>query len=65
MKLFRVCKDCGKIEVLFYERMGLPEHLLLSILTVGVWLPCWPYLSWSYRTRGECLNCGRTRVTLD
>ncbi len=64
MKLFGRCSSCGKTEVLFYERMSVPEHMLLSIITIGIWLPCWLYLSWSYKARGECVSCGRICVTL-
>jgi len=65
VKLFSRCDGCGKIEVQFYEKMSLGEHLLLAIVTAGLWLPFWFYFSWKYRTRGECERCGKTRVTLD
>lgn len=36
-------------------------HLLLSVITVGVWLPIWALVAIDNHGRGQCSVCGEKR----
>lgn len=37
----RMCKTCGQTRLFEKERQNNVLHLLLSIVTCGLWLPVW------------------------
>jgi hypothetical protein len=37
-------------------------HIIFSLLTVGLWLPVWLFISWKQHLRARCLQCGKKRT---
>lgn len=64
MKDGRYCNDCDKQVVAFKRTPNHILHLLLSIVTAGVWVIVWIILS--LKSSGEswrCSVCGSANVT--
>lgn len=55
------CKDCGKNAVLYRKSANHILHLLLSVFTLGVWLPIWFLISFQFGG-WRCVNCGSKRT---
>lgn len=36
-------------------------HLLLSLITLGIWLPIWLLVALSNSSQGQCTKCGRKK----
>ncbi len=53
------CKACGKQTVHIQERANHVLHLLLTLLSLGVWIPIWFLCSLSGPPR--CTSCGRKK----
>ena len=55
------CKDCERRVVVFRPRANHLLHLLLTLITAGLWLPIW--LGLAIRIGGwRCAECGSTRI---
>lgn len=56
------CKPCGKQTIVFRKGTNHILHLLLSILTGGLWLIIW--LGVAIKFGGwRCTQCGSTKVS--
>jgi hypothetical protein len=55
------CKQCDKSTIHLAEKPNHILHLLLSVVTAGVWLPIWLLIAFKGRLNniGECTVCGR------
>lgn len=53
------CKNCQSETI--HERPSTSHvlHLLLSVITVGLWIPVWILVALSNSNQGLCLTCGR------
>lgn len=53
------CKNCQ--EETIHERPSTSHvlHLLLSVITVGLWIPVWILVAMSNGSQGVCLTCAR------
>lgn len=52
------CKICQKQTIHFAEKPNHILHLLLSIITVGIWVPMWILITLMCMFRNECSVCG-------
>jgi hypothetical protein len=53
------CRDCGKPTLHLQPATSHVLHLLLSVLTFGLWLPLWLIAALSNGSRCTCTVCGR------
>jgi len=54
------CKNCDKSTLHITERPNHVLHVILSIISVGIWIPVWFILSFFSRMNnvGDCTVCG-------
>ncbi len=57
--IMRHCKNCEQITKHELARTSHVLHLLLSLVTVGMWLPIWLLVALNNRSRATCTACGR------
>lgn len=55
------CKKCGGKTLHLQPSTSHLLHLLLSILTMGVWVIVWLLVGQSNQSQGECTKCGNRR----
>lgn len=56
------CKDCNKRVVVFRKGTNHILHLILSILTAGIWLIVW--IGSAIKFGGwRCAECGSTKIS--
>lgn len=55
----RTCAACQRPTPHLRPSTSHVLHLLLSLITVGVWLPVWLLVAQSNRRQGQCEVCGR------
>ena len=52
------CKSCKKFTQQFVEKVNHLLHLILTMITFGIWSIVWIYIAiWTFRC-SECLKCG-------
>ena len=54
----RKCAACGRPTMHIQESPNHILHLLLSVVTVGVWLPIWFLIS-LFKKKPQCTVCGK------
>lgn len=59
------CKKCAKITMHVRKGTSHVLHLLLSLITFGVWLPVWIILALNSSTTGQCTECGHRKGLSD
>ena len=54
------CRTCNKSTIHLASKPNHILHLLLSIITAGLWIPVWLLLAVTGRLKniGECTSCG-------
>jgi len=55
------CKRCQKVTQHLRPRTSHVLHLLLSLITVGFWIPFWFLIAISNSSQGQCTQCGRKK----
>lgn len=58
-RTIRPCKNCGDLTRHESNSTSHVLHLLLSLITIGFWLPVWLLVTLSNRSSGACTVCGR------
>ena len=58
------CRRCGKATMHVQPGTSHVLHLLLSLLTLGLWLPVWFLLAANSGTAAQCTQCGRAKGLL-
>lgn len=58
------CKQCGKLTMHVGPSTSHVLHLLLSLITFGLWIPIWLLVAASNGRDGQCTECGRRRGIL-
>lgn len=53
----RNCKSCGQATMHVQQKPNHVLHLLLTIFTVGIWLPIW-FLVGLVQEKPQCTICG-------
>lgn len=56
------CKQCNKQTMHLGPSTSHLLHLLLSIVTVGIWVIPWIIISASNASQGQCSVCGKTKT---
>ena len=52
------CESCKKFTRQFVEKVNHLLHLVLTMITFGIWSIMWVYIAiWTFRY-SECLKCG-------
>jgi ribosomal protein L37E len=57
--VFKRCKECGKQTRHVHRRTSHMDHVLICVVTFGLWLPGWLMLTLSNNSHGHCIKCGR------
>ena len=52
------CARCGQQTPHIQQKPNHILHLILSVVTVGLWLPIW-LLVGIFRARPQCMTCGK------
>ena len=55
------CKRCKQMTMHLIPGTSHVLHVILSIITAGLWLPVWLLVHWNNRTWSQCSSCGRKR----
>lgn len=55
------CKQCRKNTLHLQPSTSHVLHLLLSVLTMGVWLVVWFLVAQNNKGQGQCTECGKRR----
>jgi hypothetical protein len=55
------CKQCGKMTKHTQPTTSHLLHLLLTVVTAGLWVFIWLLAAWSNSTAAQCTECGRTK----
>jgi len=56
------CKQCGKPTMHLGPSTSHVLHLLLSVVTAGIWVPVWILVSLSNSSQGACSICGKKKT---
>lgn len=63
LKMSRVCRECGRRTLHEKEHFSFGWGCLLSLLTVGLFLPVWLLIGIFEAFKPyRCVNCGRGRL---
>ncbi len=54
----RYCEECGRYVLAARQPMNLVLHLLLTLLTWGLWLGVWMLIAVFRRAPWRCQRCG-------
>ncbi len=60
-QLMNQCKTCKKMTMHVAPSTSHVLHLLMSIITVGLWLPVWFIVAASNQSQAQCTVCGKTK----
>ncbi len=60
MKIIERCPECGKAYLV--QKYPVLVHVTLSILTLGLWLLLWLYISWKEHLSAKCPACNKERA---
>lgn len=55
------CAKCRKNTKHLRPSTSHVLHLILSLITVGLWVPVWILVAISNSTQGQCSDCGAKR----
>jgi len=55
------CRTCAKKTIFIGPDTSHLLHLVLSIITMGIWLPVWIIVHMNNATKMACSQCGRMR----
>lgn len=58
------CKACSRLTMHVQPGTSHVLHLILSIISVGFWVPIWLLVSLNNHTKAQCTVCGRTKGVL-
>ena len=55
------CKTCNKTTLHIQPSTSHVLHLLLAVVTMGIWIPIWVLMAVNNNNQGQCTACGRSR----
>ena len=55
------CRKCGKMTMHTQPSTSHILHLLMSIITAGLWIIIWVIVAMSNSTSAQCTECGKTK----
>lgn len=55
------CRNCAKETIHLQPATSHVLHLLLSLITLGLWIPVWILVGVSNGSQLKCSVCGRAR----
>lgn len=54
------CRNCKSPQQFLRPETSHVLHLLLSIITIGLWLPVWFLIAANHSTSSQCTRCGQS-----
>ena len=63
-QVMKHCRKCGKITQHFEPSTSHVLHLLLSVISIGFWIPVWFIVTYNNRTKARCTECGKMKGVL-
>jgi hypothetical protein len=64
-QIMSYCRDCKKNTIHLQPATAHVLHLLLAIISFGVWIPVWLLVVASNNSQASCTDCGRARGLFD
>lgn len=61
-KIMNHCKRCRKATLHISRSTSHLLHLVLSLVTLGIWTLVWIFLSLLHGAESQCTECGRNRL---
>lgn len=58
-QVMKYCKNCGRQTIHLQPSTSHVLHLLMTILTFGVWVIVWFLVAQSNSSQSKCAECGR------
>jgi uncharacterized protein (DUF983 family) len=58
-QVMKHCRTCEKATLHVQKSTSHVLHLLLSIITAGIWLIIWVLVAVSNSSQGQCTQCGQ------
>ncbi len=55
----RYCKSCKRKTIHVAPNTSHILHLLLSVISAGIWVPVWLIIFLNNKTKSKCTVCGR------
>jgi hypothetical protein len=55
------CKACSKMTMHVQPATSHILHLILSLITFGLWIPIWVLLAASHGSQAQCTECGKNK----
>lgn len=55
------CTNCRKNTKHLRPSTSHVLHLILSLISFGLWIPIWVLVAISNSTQGQCSDCGKSR----
>ena len=59
--IMKKCKYCNKTTAHVAQSTSNILHLILSVITVGIWVPIWILVAMSHSASKQCNECGKAR----
>lgn len=59
--VMKKCPDCGRKTKHTQPGTSHLLHLILSVVTFGVWVLVWIIVAMNNKTAAQCMECGRTK----
>ena len=59
--VMKPCKVCRRSTMHLQPSTSHVLHLLLSIITAGIWLPIWFLIAQNNASQAQCTVCGSTK----
>lgn len=60
-QVMKPCKSCGAHTMHVQPSTSHVLHLLLAIISAGLWAPIWLIVALNNKTKAQCTVCGRTK----
>lgn len=55
------CKKCDRSTMHVQPSTSHLLHLILSVITFGLWIPIWLLLAASHGSQAQCSECGKMK----
>ena len=57
-QVMKKCSECRKPTIHIQPKTSHVLHLLLSLITVGIWVPVWLLIALNNSSQATCTACG-------
>lgn len=60
-QIMKPCRKCAKPTLHVQPSTSHVLHLLLAIISAGLWVPVWLLVAMNNHTKAQCTACGRAK----